>query len=201
MVSESAAKVLDAASRLFGERGYQATTTRAIAEAAGVNEVTLFRAFGSKQGVLRAIGERLAQAQAGRVAAKLEPTDVRSTLSALARQEVSNGLADGALVMRLAFEAGSVPEVAEVFTGGPEANLRGLTEFLAEAQRTGGLRADVPAQTIAEAFFSLTSSFVITRTFLGGAVENPADLERTIGDLFELFWCGAAPAESHQEEK
>lgn len=195
MGSEAAAKVVDAASRLFAERGYQATTTRAIAEAAGVNEVTLFRAFGNKQGVLRAIGEQLAASQAGRVAGDLDPADVRATLLRLAHREVANGLADGALVTRLAFEARSVPEVAEVFAGGPEGNLRGFADFVARAQRAGDLRADVPAMTIAEGFFALTSSFVITRTILGGAVEDPADLTRTVEDLFQLFWCGAAPRE------
>lgn len=193
MVTGAASKVLDAASRLFAERGYQATTTRAIADAAGVNEVTVFRTFGNKQGILRAIGERLAAAQAGHVARGLGGTDVRATLRELARQEVANGLAEGALVTRLAFEAGSVAEVAEVFADGPSSNLDGLAGYLAEAQAAGRLRDDVPARTIAEAFFALTSSFVITRTVLGGAVEDPEVLDATVGDLFELFWSGAAP--------
>ncbi len=198
-MSEAATRVLDAATRLFGERGYQATTTRAIAQAAGVNEVTLFRAFGNKQGVLRAIGERLAQSQAGRVAADLDGSDVRASLMTLARREVANGLSLGALVTRLAFEATWVPEVAEVFADGPQANLAALADFLAGAQAAGRLRVDVPARTIAEAFFALTSSFVITRTVLGGPVERPADLEDTINDLFDLFWRGAAPEGTDQE--
>jgi AcrR family transcriptional regulator len=201
MGSTTATKVVEAASRLFAERGYQATTTRVIAEAAGVNEVTLFRTFGNKQGVLRAILQEVARAQAGHRVAELGPADVRATLLALAEQEVANGLAAGGLVTRLAFEAASVPEVAELFAGGPESNLRGLTEYLAQAQAAGHLRADVPARTIAEAFFALTSSFVITRTVLGGQVEDPAALERTVADLFQLFWCGAAPAEDPEKEK
>ncbi len=198
-MGSSAAKVLDAASVLFAERGYSGTTTRAIAEAAGVNEVTLFRTFGTKQGILRAIGERIAAAQAGRVVARLVPANVRTVLRDLARQEVANGIADGGLVTRLAFEAGSVPEVAEVFAGGPQANLQGLTDFLAEAQRLGELRDDVSARTVAEAFFALTSSFVITRTVLGGADARPGDLDHTVNDLFELFWRGAAPTGILQE--
>jgi AcrR family transcriptional regulator len=201
VVREASAKVLDAACRLIADRGYQATTTRAIAEAAGVNEVTIFRAFGNKQGILRAIGERLAQSQAGRVAGQLERDDARRTLLALAHQEVANGLAEGGLVTRLAFEARSVAEVAEIFGGGPQANLRGLTDYLADVQRAGQLRADVPAQTIAEAFFSLTSSFVIMRTVLGTPVEEPSALGKTVDDLFQLFWCGAAPVEPNQEKK
>ena len=46
------ARVLQAAVDVFADAGYAATTTRAIAERAGVNEVTLFRHFGSKADLL-----------------------------------------------------------------------------------------------------------------------------------------------------
>jgi AcrR family transcriptional regulator len=45
--------MLAAAVRLYSERGARGATTRAIAEEAGVNEVTLFRHFGSKRALLR----------------------------------------------------------------------------------------------------------------------------------------------------
>ena len=45
-------KLMTAAIDLMAEKGYDGTTTREIAAAAGVNEVTLFRHFGSKQQLL-----------------------------------------------------------------------------------------------------------------------------------------------------
>ena len=45
-------QILSAAARLYGEHGFRGTTTRGIAEEAGVNEVTLFRLFGSKTALL-----------------------------------------------------------------------------------------------------------------------------------------------------
>jgi AcrR family transcriptional regulator len=44
--------VLDAARRLFAERGYEATSVREIADAAGVGERTFYRYFDGKRGVL-----------------------------------------------------------------------------------------------------------------------------------------------------
>ncbi|MGQ0649116.1 MAG: TetR/AcrR family transcriptional regulator [Gemmatimonadaceae bacterium] len=41
-------KLLHAAATVFAESGFRGATTRRIAEVAGVNEVTLFRLFGSK---------------------------------------------------------------------------------------------------------------------------------------------------------
>lgn len=45
--------LLDAARELFARQDYRATTTREIAEAAGVTEYLLFRHFGSKAGLFR----------------------------------------------------------------------------------------------------------------------------------------------------
>ncbi|MGA2663409.1 MAG: helix-turn-helix domain-containing protein [Nitrososphaerales archaeon] len=54
------AKIVEAALELVGEVGYRGTTTREIARRAGVNEVTLFRRFGSKQSL---VGEAISHAQ------------------------------------------------------------------------------------------------------------------------------------------
>ncbi|MGE7090368.1 TetR/AcrR family transcriptional regulator [Lysinibacillus sp. NPDC048646] len=51
----TAERIIDAALQLISEKGYTAATTKAIAELAGVNEVTIFRHFGNKQGILKAL--------------------------------------------------------------------------------------------------------------------------------------------------
>jgi AcrR family transcriptional regulator len=51
--------ILEAAIVLFAEKGFSATTTRQIAQAAGVNEVTLFRHFRSKQELFHKILEEI----------------------------------------------------------------------------------------------------------------------------------------------
>ncbi len=48
-------RLIDTAKRLFAQQGITQTTTRQIAEGAEVNEVTLFRNFGTKQGLLLAV--------------------------------------------------------------------------------------------------------------------------------------------------
>lgn len=49
---ESKDRILAAAARVYSEHGFRGATTRRIAEAAGVNEVTLFRHFKSKEALL-----------------------------------------------------------------------------------------------------------------------------------------------------
>jgi AcrR family transcriptional regulator len=45
-------RIMDAAMDLFSEKGFKSTTTRSIAEKAGVNELTIFRHFGTKENLL-----------------------------------------------------------------------------------------------------------------------------------------------------
>ncbi len=50
--------LIDAAIRLFGERGYRATPLKAIGEAAGISHGVIPFHFGSKEGLLLAVVER-----------------------------------------------------------------------------------------------------------------------------------------------
>lgn len=49
---ETRSRILEAAQHLFARRGYNATTTRDLAKAAGVAEGTLFRHFENKKSIL-----------------------------------------------------------------------------------------------------------------------------------------------------
>src|SRR5687767_14962672 len=64
-------QLLQAAARLYAESGYRGATTRRIAGEAGVNEITLFRHFGSKEVLIR---EAIARAGLSAVAELLPQT-------------------------------------------------------------------------------------------------------------------------------
>src|SRR3954464_11659383 len=48
-------RILEAARRVYAKHGFRGATTRLIAIEAGVNEVTLFRTFGSKGALTEAV--------------------------------------------------------------------------------------------------------------------------------------------------
>lgn len=203
--SDAGRRVVVAARELFAERGYAATTTRAIAERAGVNEVTLFRRFTNKAGVLRAIAEQFAEQAAGLAASAAgragTPTvgGTRARLTELARMEITSAFENGGLAMRLAMEARSVPEVAEVLGAGSSGNFEGLVGYMSTCQDAGSLRADLPPQLLAEAFFSLTSNLVMARLLMGAhPPKDAAAVDLLVAQLIDLFWSGASthPAES-----
>lgn len=79
-------QLLDAAVKVFAEAGFRGATTRRIAQEAGVNEVTLFRQFGSKEGlILEAVVQAVAQLQ-DRSALPRDPVDPAAELLDWAQQ-------------------------------------------------------------------------------------------------------------------
>lgn len=74
-------QILDAAARLFAERGFHRTTTKDIAEAADVAEGTLYNYFETKNDLLFAILARLSESelpQAGLVPGAARPIQISS---------------------------------------------------------------------------------------------------------------------------
>jgi AcrR family transcriptional regulator len=47
-------RILNATCQVYAEAGFRGTTTRRVAQAAGVNEITLFRQFGTKEALVKA---------------------------------------------------------------------------------------------------------------------------------------------------
>jgi len=129
------------------EHGYEGATTRRIAEAAGVNEVTLFRRFGTKAELLRAA--MLAQLE--RV---LPPTGLPCTDDVVADLEhvvtAHHGLVSrhGRLVPLLLAELPRNPELADVVAI-PQRLLSAIAELLRHHQLAGRLRAEPPFAAVA----------------------------------------------------
>jgi Transcriptional regulator len=57
--AERRESILDAAAEVFGERGYAAATTDAIAQIAGISQAYVIRTFGSKEALFIAAAERV----------------------------------------------------------------------------------------------------------------------------------------------
>ena len=80
---ESRDRILEAAARVYAETGFRGATTRRIADEAGVNEITIFRQFGSKAALIDEALRR-GSALAGPDCAPLpvEPSDPEAELTA-----------------------------------------------------------------------------------------------------------------------
>ena len=118
-------RLLDAAFRVCSERGLHAATTREIAEAAGVNEVTLFRHFGSKEKLIADLFARSVAAQSESIShTEPDANDLRIDLFRYARRFNEMLFANEALIRTLIGEARRYPEQARqvICEAAPSAN-------------------------------------------------------------------------------
>src|SRR3954464_14682386 len=149
-------RILDAAKRIYAQHGFRGATTRLIAIEAGVNEVSLFRTFGSKAALFEAmlqthaaslpvpeLPERPMNAQA-------ELTPWCAALLAHMRQWRS--------IIRKSFgELEERPEAANLMCEGPNCAAVSLTAYVGRLQATG--RADETADVATAVSMFISSMF------------------------------------------
>lgn len=161
-------RLLDAASRVYGRDGLAGATTRAIALEAGVNEVTLFRHFQSKDRLLAAvIGENFgAQPSAAAVPIPAFTDDLRADLLQLARRY------ETLLTENLPFVRTMIGEIQhhgrehekQVFKGVFRPLKEALVARLEAARSAGKLRSEVPADLLADLLGGMLFTGVIRRS-------------------------------------
>lgn len=155
---ERRAQLIEVALRLFSERGYDATTTRDIAEAGGVAEGLLFRHFASKLELLRAVLDTYGpRSHAQRLAPQVEPLPVREALELIYLTRVDQLWENRQFVRLVLTESKKPGEAADEFKQMMEEGPRFTAEFLRGRIERGELREldpDVGAAMLGGAVFS-----------------------------------------------
>lgn len=157
--------VIEAARRLFAERGVVATTITEIARAAQVSPETIYKAFGSKNALVAAVARALVRGDAEATPLRERPViaqireepDPKRQLDLYARllTEVQPRVAPIVAVIR---EAGRADPELEATLRALEADrLEGMTEFASELSKAGALRQGVSARTAADILWTLNS--------------------------------------------
>lgn len=198
------ARLIEAALDLFAERGVTETTTRAVAERAQVNEVTLFRNFGNKYRLL------LAVIQDSAVFAKLvhalieqanSKDNVADFLLAYAQESLKTLEKAPDLVRSIVGEAGNYPSENRLALGKglSEAN-RYVAEYLEKAIAAQNLSSSLtPEQIVNLLNFLLLGYFIVESTTEG---YNFWDEETDFLDsLVKLFLQGSLLAEDSESSK
>ena len=140
--------LLDAALREFVARGYEAMSLEAIAAAAGVSKLTLYRHWDSRLALVREVLRELSDETPLEDQGSLE-----EDLRVLLRQAYQAGIASpaGQIMPRLVGEIASHPELLEVYqTVILRPRLQQLKALIALAHDRGELREDLPLTILAD---------------------------------------------------
>ena len=139
-------KILAAAQRVYAEHGFRGATTRRIAETAGVNEVTLFRIFGSKDALLE---EAVRPNATRREVAVLteEPVDPEAEITAWVGAQLAFLRERRSLIRKAMSELEERPQFLACVREGPECAHRALKNYLEALAARGFIDAspDLPA--------------------------------------------------------
>lgn len=166
--------IIEAARRAFLEGGYAATTINAVAQEAGVSVETIYKGFGGKSGLVRAIyrcglagrGDKAAPERSDAMSAReADPRAIIRNWGALTA-EVSPLVSPILLLVRSA--ATTDPELAELLSESDDQRLTRMRQNARLLADRGFLRKGVTVEHATEIMWAYTSpelydSFVMRR--------------------------------------
>lgn len=193
--------LLDAAFRVFAERGYRATRLDDVAAAAGVTKGAIYYYFEGKEDLLRQAVQSRHRAMFSEIGSALEaaeraPTSARIRL-ALRRvwdhwQEPGWG---HALRLMLGEVSTEFPALFRIWAD--EGPIRGwslIRDLVEEGKRGGEFRADVDSEVAARLLVSGLMLQATLHVHLGLADRAPCHPDRLFDSAVEHFLHGLAPA-------
>ncbi|MFJ7628328.1 TetR/AcrR family transcriptional regulator [Streptomyces sp. NPDC097595] len=196
------AAILAACRELLLRDGYQATTIRAVAERAGVSPETLYKTFGGKPGLLKALwdvtlagdDEPLTMAERPQLQAVLTTRDARTKLRLYAAfvRGVHERLA---ALSALLTQAG--PEVAQVLAASEEERLTGVTAFVTHLAGTDALPPDADTAHLADSWWALTGPHLYTQLTVARGWDADTYEDWLTDMLTSALPGGSGPASQH----
>jgi len=185
------AHILDAAKRLFEQHGYSATTMSAIAKEAGVALKTVYLAFESKSGVLRALWNRTLRGddEDVPVAARewyrevLEEPDPERQLRLNARNARRVKERIGALLETIRSASAGDPDVAALWERIQNDFLENQRAIIDSLAARGALRPGLSADEAADLLWTLNHP-AIWGLLVGQRGWKPQRFEEWLADAF-----------------
>jgi AcrR family transcriptional regulator len=191
-------ELLWAATRMFSRRGRLGTSTREIAAEAGTTERTLFKHFGSKEGLLHAVLDEAVLAQLApaslaelKRAIQAYAGDFQAWHQALLLSRLEALRAAPELTRLLIIElVGDEAQRARFVAQWKEAAWAPLVALFGQLQRDGSLRTDLATEPLVAQFLRSNMGFLVGRLLAGSSTQ--AQDREDVAALASLFSAGAA---------
>ena len=166
------AAVLDASRELLFRDGFHATTVRAVAERAGVSAETVYKTFGGKPGLVKALWDSTLAGDDEPVPMGDRPQirEILRTADPGAKLRLYAAFVRGiheriAPLFTLLTQAG--PDVGEVLETGERERLTGVTAFVTHLDETGVLGPGADPAYLADVLWALAGPQLYTQLTAG----------------------------------
>lgn len=188
-VLDTREKILQATLKLIREKGFKGATTRAIAQEAGVNEVTLFRHFNNKKGIVKAAFEKFSYVPALSKAIKEKVEwDLEKDLLMFSKlyQQLLNENRD--LILISLKERDLFPELNQQITDIPRQLQENLIEYF-NTMKEKGILIETNVEAQAMALIWMNFGFFMSRSQHGTKVTHLTE-EEFLKDTIEVLTRG-----------
>ncbi len=192
-VDETRQRILQAAAKIISQKGYARATTRLIAQEADVNEVTLFRHFGSKQNLLTALVEDFDRVSALTEAMKNNFTgDLQHDLLVMGNIFFQAIMARHEAIRLMLCESAEFPDLREALAHNPRHLRQQLAAYLAEQIAEGKVRA-LQTEVMAQMFWGMFFAYGISVQILKEEIEPAISPEDLVANFVDMFMNGIVP--------
>jgi AcrR family transcriptional regulator len=187
-------RIIKAASEVFAANGYARTTTRSLATAAGITEVTLFRHFGNKEKLFTAVIESYGgSALASEFEAQLTG-DYRSDLHTIGKRFIQIAM-ERSKIMRMMFcEADHFPELAQALALNPRRFRQMLSRYLSQQIERGTIRP-INTEAAAQAFWGMILAYSLIIDALDEGIPGDMTPEQAVAHFVNIFIDGTIQKE------
>ncbi|MFQ5902423.1 MAG: TetR/AcrR family transcriptional regulator [Candidatus Binatia bacterium] len=184
-------KIVDAALRVFSSKGFRGATTKEIARAAGINEVTLFRYFGNKENLFSEVFEHHSLFPTLReLIPRSRDESYEKVMTGLAARimEILSKRKD--LIRLVLFESYQYPDQGVMFFQQIYSKIfQPLGEYLEEKKRSGKI-GEIDPELAARAFLGMFFSFFVAQEFLLGKKVVQVSDEAVMREFVRIFLHG-----------
>jgi AcrR family transcriptional regulator len=179
-------QLLEAAARVYAAAGYRGATTRRIAFEAGVNEITLFRHFGSKDALIR---EAIARCQHTSTPTLPEvPADPLGEVRDWARVHLSEMHGRRALIRTCMGEFEEHPEIIAPQNSPPALAAKALAAYLGRLRERGLATAEFDADVAATMLMGVLFADAMGREIMRDMFPTPT--EAALREYLRIFLRG-----------
>ena len=166
--------ILAATAGVFAQHGFRGATTRRIAYAAGVNEITIFRQFGSKEALIREAMQHLTQS-AGLTTLPDIPADPERELTEWSESFIQHFRLRSSIIRKTMGELEERPEISECASEVPRRASNDLCHYLTALKRQGRITEKFEAKTAAAMLMGAMFADAMGREMMPDVYPQPAE--------------------------